>query len=40
VTEYLDRFTEALDAAIRSGFLLAADRTEIRELAAAIYPRT
>jgi Alpha/beta hydrolase domain len=38
VTEYLDRFTEALDAAIQSGFLLAADRPEILELAAAIYP--
>ncbi|OBA64393.1 hypothetical protein A5647_02590 [Mycobacterium sp. 1100029.7] len=36
--EYLDRFTAALDAAIQSGFLLPADRTEILELAAAIYP--
>jgi len=39
VTEYLNRFTEALDAAIQAGFLLSADRAEILELAAAIYPR-
>lgn len=37
-TEYLERFTGALDAAIRSGFILAADRAEILELAAATYP--
>ena len=37
--EYLDRFTTALDSAIRSGFLLAADRAEILALAAATYPR-
>ncbi len=36
--EYLERFTVALDAAIRSGFILAADRREILELAAATYP--
>lgn len=36
--EYLDKFTTALDAAIQSGFILAADRAEILELAAAIYP--
>jgi alpha/beta hydrolase family protein len=35
--EYLDRFTESLDAAIRSGFLLSGDRQEILELAAAAY---
>jgi hypothetical protein len=39
-TEYLERFTAALDSAIRSGFLLAADREEILELAAATYPRS
>ncbi len=38
VTEYLERFTASLDRAIRSGFLLPADRAEILELAAAIYP--
>ena len=37
--EYLERFTESLDTAIGSGFLLAADRQEILELAAATYPR-
>jgi hypothetical protein len=36
--EYLDKFTAALDSAIESGFLLAADRTEILDLAAAVYP--
>ena len=36
--EYLDRFATALDAAIRSGFLLPADRDEILALAAATYP--
>ncbi len=39
ITEYLERFTAALDAAIRSGFILPADRDEILELAAATYPR-
>jgi len=38
VTEYLDSFTAALDSAIGSGFILAADRAEILELAAATYP--
>ncbi|MEO3761598.1 alpha/beta hydrolase domain-containing protein [Mycobacterium sp. B14F4] len=37
--EYLDRFTESLDQAIQSGFLLSADRREILDLAAATYPR-
>jgi hypothetical protein len=36
--EYLQRFTVALDQAIAGGFLLAADRTEILELAAATGP--
>jgi hypothetical protein len=35
--EYLERFTTALDAAIQSGFIVAADRTEILELAAATF---
>ena len=38
VTDYLDRFTASLDSAIQSGFLLAADRDEILELATAMYP--
>jgi hypothetical protein len=37
-TEYLERFTAALDTAIGSGFILPTDRTEIIELAAATYP--
>lgn len=36
-SEYLDRFTASLDAAIRAGYLLRADRDEILELAAATY---
>ena len=36
--EYLERFTAALDDAIGGGFLLAADRAEILELAAAMFP--
>lgn len=36
--EYLERFTTALDEAISGGFLLAADRSEILELAAATFP--
>ena len=36
--EYLARFSAALDTAIRSGFILSADRAEILELAAATYP--
>lgn len=38
MSEYLRRFTAALDASIRGGFILAADRAEILELAAATYP--
>ncbi|BBZ42680.1 alpha/beta hydrolase domain-containing protein [Mycobacterium conspicuum] len=37
-TEYLERFTAALDTAIKSGFILEADRAEILALAAANYP--
>ncbi|OJZ70352.1 hypothetical protein BRW65_20545 [Mycobacterium paraffinicum] len=37
-TEYLERFTAALDAAIDSRFILPADRTEILALADATYP--
>ncbi|WP_396925405.1 alpha/beta hydrolase domain-containing protein [Mycolicibacterium sp.] len=37
-TDYLERFTAALDEAIAGGFLLAADRAEILELAAATGP--
>jgi Alpha/beta hydrolase domain len=39
-TEYLGSFTVALDTAIQSGFILAADRAEILELAAATYPES
>ncbi|CQD03992.1 hypothetical protein BN1232_00564 [Mycobacterium lentiflavum] len=38
LTEYLDSFTTALDSAIKSGFILPADRAEILELASATYP--
>ena len=38
LSEYLERFTASLDQAIESGFLLAADRAEILELAAATFP--
>ena len=38
VQQYLGRFTDALDSAIAAGFLLAADRDEILDLAAATYP--
>lgn len=38
IAEYLDRFTAALDASIRDGFILAAERAEILELAAATFP--
>jgi hypothetical protein len=34
---YLERFTEALDRAIDSGFIRPADRAEILELAAATF---
>ncbi|EHB55770.1 hypothetical protein MycrhDRAFT_2964 [Mycolicibacterium rhodesiae JS60] len=37
-TEYLARFAAALDQAIGAGFVLAADRQEILDLAAASYP--
>jgi hypothetical protein len=37
--EYLERFTAALDTAIRSGFIVPADRAEILQLADATYPR-
>ena len=38
--DYLAAFTAALDSAIGSGFILAADRGEILDLAAAAYSRT
>ncbi|MBJ7339331.1 alpha/beta hydrolase domain-containing protein [Mycolicibacterium sp.] len=38
-SDYLTRFTASLDATIAAGFLLAADRSEILDLAAAAYPR-
>ncbi|MET0701319.1 MAG: alpha/beta hydrolase domain-containing protein [Mycobacterium sp.] len=38
VTDYLDRFTRSLDAAIAAGFLVPTDRAEILDLAAATYP--
>jgi hypothetical protein len=37
--EFLDRFTASLDQAIVAGFLVAADRAEILQLAEATYPR-
>jgi hypothetical protein len=37
-TEYLARFTESLEDTIAAGFLLAEDRAEILEVAAASYP--
>ena len=37
-SEYLERFTASLDAAIAAGFLLADDREEILGVAAASYP--
>ncbi|WP_155772184.1 alpha/beta hydrolase domain-containing protein [Mycobacterium asiaticum] len=36
--DYVASFTDALDRAIQSGFILAADREEILQLAAASYP--
>lgn len=36
--DYLRRFEASLDEAIQSGFILAADRQEILEVAAALYP--
>lgn len=38
VEGYLEQFTDALDRAIEAGFLLPADRPEILELAAAMFP--
>jgi hypothetical protein len=38
VADYLERFTVALDSAIQLGFILAADREEILQLAAATFP--
>jgi Alpha/beta hydrolase domain len=35
--DYLERFTASLDSSIRSGFILAADREEILQLAAATF---
>ena len=37
--EYLERFTAALDSAIQLGFILAADREEILQLATATFPQ-
>ena len=36
--EYLEHFTASLDSAIDAGFILAADREEILQLAAATFP--
>jgi hypothetical protein len=36
--DYLEHFTAALDRAIEAGFIVAADRAEILELAAAAFP--
>ena len=36
--DYLERFEAALDMSIRSGFILTADRQEILDLAALMYP--
>lgn len=38
VADYLDEFARSLDATIDAGFLLAADRQEIVDLAAATWP--
>ena len=37
MSEYLERFTESLDATIRAGYLVRADRDEILKLAALTY---
>ncbi|WP_219068270.1 hypothetical protein [Candidatus Mycobacterium methanotrophicum] len=37
VADYLERFTGALDSAIQPGFILAAEREEILQLAAATF---
>jgi hypothetical protein len=36
--DYLERFTDALDRAIEAGFIVAADRSEILQLAEASFP--
>jgi Alpha/beta hydrolase domain len=36
--DYLERFTASLDSAIQSGFIMAADRDEILQLAGAMFP--
>jgi len=36
--DYLERFTEALDRTIDAGFIVAADRAEILDIAAASFP--
>lgn len=38
IEAYLDQFTDALDQTIEAGFLLPADRPEILNLAAAMFP--
>lgn len=38
LADYLEHFTTALDSTIRAGFILAADREEIVQLAAATFP--
>jgi len=38
--QYLERFTQALDHALDSGFILPADRSEILELAAATFGKS
>ena len=37
--DYLERFTDALDRAIEAGFIVAADRSEILQLAEAGFPQ-
>jgi hypothetical protein len=39
LSDYLERFTEALNRAIEAGFILAADRSEILEIAGASFPK-
>ncbi|WP_319450370.1 MULTISPECIES: alpha/beta hydrolase domain-containing protein [unclassified Mycobacterium] len=39
VGDYLERFTSSLDQAIAAGFLVAADRAEILQLAEATFPQ-
>lgn len=40
VTDYLTRFTAALDSAIEAGFIVPADRAEILQLAEASFPQS